>query len=361
MTTYVTYSCTTCRRTKSFAKDNYRATPDHCTITKGCAGRLVPLSEQLEAQRASPLAGVDDWYARGTSRTVVLEDAVEADFELSTSASGGLIIAVKSDDESELPTQLFLTIEQRKVEDVGFQRFSFSVNSTHNAVSGETTISGRDSLGVNLRFDQATINEDRVLVRVNGVLVINGTLTPNTITFETALTLGTAVEVIVYSEKITTEHDIVFTRNSTLIPSLVRGSWSNIDYVNRVDMDGNETNWYLYSTDSVSGLASGKIRVVENDITADAMFLLASSPYQSVDRYLNFFVEQADLENDFLMTCSSGKLLTTPSVRTEIYPALWIAEAAYLADDLYTVNTSSALVADTVATRFTSSKIFGPI
>src|SRR4051812_42732938 len=100
MTTYVTYSCTTCRRTKSFAKDNKRASPDHCTITKGCTGRLSPVSEQAEAQRASPLAGVDDWYARGTTRTVALEEAVEDDFELSTSASGGLVLAVKSTDES---------------------------------------------------------------------------------------------------------------------------------------------------------------------------------------------------------------------------------------------------------------------
>jgi hypothetical protein len=352
---YVNYECTTCRRSKSFVKDNLRVTPDSCTITKGCLGRLIPTKETAQPTATKAVNGVEEWYARGVTHAKAGAVSVTPNFTLSTSATGSLVLAVRSDSPTALPTQLTISLEQKRVGDVAYQQYQFKPSAS------TTLISGKDSVGKNLRFDQLAIDEGRITVRVNGVDTTDFLLEPSRITFRTQIFAGAIVDIIIYTEKSTTTRTLTLTRNKTLLPSLTRGSWSNIDYVVQAEANGGTSKWYLYSTDVIAGLTAGKIRVVKNDVSDEAFFLLASTPYQSTDRYLNFVVDQSILSDDFNTAHDSGRLTASQALLSELFPPLMLVPEAYISTDLFTVGSSSAVVTDTEEARFASKKILGPV
>lgn len=351
--TYVTYECTICRRSKSFLKDNQRVLLSQCMITKGCLGSLVPVGETNELRSTPSVEGVEDWYARGSVRGVESGVEVNPDFSFSTSRTGTLTLAVAS---SNPPSTLTLTFEQKRVGDVGFQQFYYKVTETMTS-SGTTIITGRDSNSRNMRFDQTAINEGRIDVRVNGVTATPA-LVPNKITITPSLSVGDTVDVLVYAEKSNVTRSLVLTRNSSLMPSLVRGSWSNVDYVQRIVNGGGVLKWYLYSIDDIGSLTTGKIRVVGNDADSNAMFLLATSPFESMDRYLSFAVPQTLLQADFGLSHSNGNLIGPTTLLTELFPPLEIPTDSYIVPDLFTTD---SVAADSVYTRIASKKILGPV
>lgn len=354
--TYVTYECTICRRSKSFLKDNTHVLPNQCMITKGCLGTLLPIGETQELKSTPSVDGLQDWYARGTARDMESGVTPTPDFSFSTSSAGSIVLAVRADDPSTLTSSVAVEFEQKRVGDIGFQQFTFKVISSMTA-DGSTIVSGRDATGHNLRFDQAAIDESRVVVRVNGVPSV-ASLQPNRISISPALAIGATVDVLVYAEKSTIPRFLNFTLNTSLMPSLARGSWSNVSYVQRMVNGGGILKWYLYSADDIGLLTTGKLRVVGNSLNNDAMFLLASTPYQSVDRYLNFVVPQAAVGVDFLLSHTSGELIASTDLLTEIFPPLEIPSDAYISADLYTTTSTSS---DDDQSRFNSKKILGPL
>lgn len=345
---YITYECTVCRRTKSFIRDNQRVVPNQCVITKGCLGRLAPLSESQEASSTPAIAGVADWYPRGENKTTAEVSTASQSILMSNSSSGALVIAVKSSDPASLPIQITLDVEQKKIGDVGFQQFTFK------ATAATTSISGRDLNGKNLRFDQLAIDEQRVVVRLNGV-EISPVLEPSKVIFN--FPASSSVDVIVFNDVDVTKKTIFATRNKSLIPSLTKGSWSNIDYVTRVLDDGTLTKWYLYTADTIGDMTAGKIKVYTGN---GAVFLLSSTPYQSMDRYLSFIIPQEKLQDDFLISPVDGHFTISKDLVDEIYPPFAIPLDSYIVSDLYTVASSSAIVTDTELVRLPSSKILGP-
>lgn len=347
---YLNYECSICRRIKSFLKDTQRVTPNHCTITKGCLGKLSVVGETKIPTQTKLSAGIEDWYPRGTKRGNTNDVNVSESFDLSTSATGSLTLAVKGDDT--LPYQLNLTLEQRRVGDIQFQQFTFRLTS------GATSVSGRDSSGKNLRFDQEAIDEGRVVARVNGVET-TATFSGSKVSFITPV-VG-VVDVLVYSTKSTTTKILTLTRNKSLNPTLARGSWANINYVERIDIDGNVSKWYLYSVDTIAGLTTGRIKIEKSSEVGEAIFLLASTPYQSTDRYLNFVVPQSSLIEDFNLAHESGELTASTEFLSEIYPPISIPNDAFVGPDQFTVAASSAIILDTEEVRFASRKILGPV
>jgi len=320
-------------------------------ITKGCVGKLVPVKETNLPIASPSVAGVEDWFARGSPAKMEALSNATPNFELSTSSTGSLVVAVKS--QSTPPPSLTLTLEQKRVGDVAFQQYQFRPTSAF------TLVFGKDVNGKNLRFDDAAIAEDRITVRVNGVETKDFDLQPNKITFRTQILANSIVDIIVYTEKSTSTRTLTLIRNKTLVPSLTRGAWSNIDYVLRIE--SSTTKWYLYSIDLISGLAAGKIRVVGNNVADDAMILLASTPYQSLDRYLNFVIDQSALSSDFNLTHTSGTLTASQDLLSELFPPLVILPEAQISTDLYTASSSSEIITDTTEVRFTSKKILGPV
>lgn len=352
---FVKYQCTICRRTKSFSKNDTHVQPDQCVITKGCLGRLSPVGEASYLQSTPSVVGVEDWYPRGEV-AVEVKPTVPEQFALSTSSTGTLTFAIQSDTPNSLPLQLYAELIQKKIGVAEYSQYLYKVSNEHQFTT--TIIAGKDSNGKNMRFDSAAITEERVTVRVNGVINTSYTLTPNKITFTTLLPINTLVDVVVVNDTTEETKQIIFTRNSSLIPSLVRGSWSNVNFVEKLGPTGIKT-WYLYSADSLGSLNGGKIKFGSNQVNDEGIFLLASTPYQSVDRYLNFCVLQQDMMQDFEVNFDDGQLYFNKI--TEFFPPFTIPIQGYLADDLYTVSTSSAVIDDTELARFKGKKILGPV
>jgi hypothetical protein len=389
MTTYITYQCTICRKTKDSARDTTRAVLNVCSITPGCSGRLLIVAEKSQADAYNPASKL----ASGPNDR--LENAVPIEQEqstfLSTSDFGSLTIAIKYLSGSPLDL-VKLMVTQRKLNDVQYQQYVFKPTAPTNRIP--QTTSTKDISGKFLRFDRAAIDENRVSVLVNGVPRTIGpsdiSLQPNTVNFSSNVAAGSTVTVIVYSEQVTTENILEFERNAVAQNTDTRfGSWSNIKRLDFVDADGklpdgNTTGgWYLYSCTLLSNIPyNTKVRVdsvlnsagtviKSGSSLADVRFLMASAPYRHVDRYYNFIIGADSLNGDYLLTSTTTgflQLSANTKIIREIYPPIEIrnsriislgapAESDFIVpDDYANINGTDTEIASLVST-----KIIGPI
>jgi hypothetical protein len=276
-----------------------------------------------------------------------------------------------------------LRLSQRKLNDVSYQQYVFKTTESTSVIPQSE--SNKDISGKFLRFNNAAILENRVSVVVNGVQKIVGTdaneisLAPNTVNFNSAIPAGSTVSVIIYSEQVTTQNDLVFERNDVLNNTgSSYGSWANIKRIDCADSIG---DWYLYSCTFLSSLSySVKIKVESvldtsgnilkiGDELSDIRFMLATAPYRHVDRYYNFIVSGDNLNSYSLSTSSSGflQLYVDSSLVTEVYPPIEIKNnrlvapgiyaSDYIVNDDYTNSAGTSLI----LTGLTSKKIIGPI
>lgn len=355
MNSYLTYQCTVCRRTKDILRDDRRVIPTACTITKGCAGVLFKVGEKTVASPTPSIPGVIDWYPR-TSQPASQEPVVQDQLvPLSTSRSNALVVALRIPDPLALSaSEITLLLEQRKVEAVSFQQFTFrpQVDSTE--------FTGRDSTGRNLRVDQSAIVNDRVTVRVNGVQVFNFTLSQFNLVFSSPVRAGSVVDVIVYAEKTTVEKVLTFSTNRSIVQNTTTGAWSNVRWMT----NGLTTEkWWLYTCTSLGVLdrsSTAKIISVNRGLTSipleDCLFLLASAPFSHIDRYIEFASKASLLGEDYnLQVSDERQVLTRRSLITDLYPPLKIEKASLTNDDIIPEN-SGAIPTDS-ASSFLKNKI----
>jgi hypothetical protein len=268
------------------------------------------------------------------------------------------------------------------VEDVGYQQYLFK------PTIATPTVSGRDVTGKNMRFDALAINEGRVFVRVDGVSRFVGTsaneiqLTPNIITFNTPLAAGAVVDVLVYAEKNTIERILTFNANLTTAISVNSGSWENVSYVKTYGASGilDAESWWLYTARSVSGIGSSSRMKLEGvydaantalftgSQLAKVRFFLASSPYENVDRYLNFVVEASKLHETFALSSvmtDKIELFADAHSQVELYPPLQLYMSSnplissFTKNDTITTNTN--IPTDTSSVKKSGTKIIGPV
>lgn len=358
MITYIKYQCSVCRRTKDVEQDNVHVSPNKCTITKGCLGILLVLDQTKIQEPVLPVAGLEDWYPRGQTRLQQTVPVEVPPVRVATSASGALVIAVKTENQNLLPDSFDVVFLQRRTEDIAFNEYSF------RTTEARSVFSGRDSNGKILRIDSAAISEGRVLVRVNGVISTTAVATVNTITFPSPQPTGTLVTVRVQLEKETIEKTITLTRNSEQSPVISRGSWSNVNYVSRFNSGAYE-KWWVYTVDVLAGIGIGKLKISSTSLTGFPMMLLLShEPFARVDRYLDFIVPIETLFEDYYLTLpssDSASLVIDRSAVQEIYPPLVLtpSQSFIIADELQT-TASSAVISDDVNEVLVSSKILGP-
>ncbi len=390
MTTYVSYQCSICRRTKDLVKDNLRAIPNQCTITKGCSGSLYKIGETTNSTPVLPVPGLTNWYPRGESITPRAEAPAEEKVSLSCSETGVLTLALLlTDAEAAANTSIKLVATQQLSADVPFTEYVYSL------VASTQIVQGKDSLGKNLRFDQDAIDNDQIQVLVNGVARVQGddpqdyVATPNTITFNTALDSGTIVSVSVFGTAPTIQQTLTFISNNTFIATDSSGSWGNIRWVDEYDPDtgelrsGGNQKWWLYSCTSITGLsASSLLRVSQIKNNAEsvvlipgtigefdsARFLLAAPPHDSTDRYLNFYVDLNVLSEGYILSTeitSVTELLASVGALVNIYPPFQLIFAEDPNDSSYvtpdTFPTDSSLSSDTPQERLVASRILGPL
>lgn len=384
MATYITYQCSICRRTKNFIQDNVRSVPNSCTITKGCEGRLfdIGIAPSLSNVATSP-EGLVDWYPRGQAVTVVPVEASVPTTLLSTSATGVLTLAIyQSDAEAFSRDIVKLLLTQRKVENISYQQYLFKT------VVPTTLISGRDLTNKNMRFDQLAIDESRVFIRVNGISRFPGpdpedvVLTPNAVSFNSATPIGATIDVSVYTEKGTIERVLPFVANRTFNVSLNSGSWGNVRWIKEYDSAGllKVNKWWLYSCvslDVIPGSARLKLEklyaedgttvLLQEEQLNNIRILLASTPYENTDRYLNFYVDCAKLNQDFALSSVTTSVdeLYADDALVEIFPPFQLIKDPTLSNSSFvtadTFTSSSSIPTDTVNTRIVGSKIIGPV
>lgn len=310
MASYVTYQCSICRRVKDSLKDDTRAAPNQCNITKGCSGRLFKIGVSSTASTVAPRADLTDWYPRGHTPSITAEEVTPPPISLSCSSTGVLTLAIYQSDAEAMSanrTTVFVKLTQRRSEDIAYQQYLFRYNTP------TTLISGKDTTGKNLRFDQVMIDEGRVFVRVNGVARFPGStgdeivFTPNTVSFNSEVAAQSTIDITIYTEKDTIEKTIAFNANRTFVVNTNSGSWGNVRYVEEFGNNGalKPNKWWLYSCTSHGGIApSARLRfeeIYEANGTTIAIpetqfdrlrFLIASEPLQNADRYLNFYVSE---------------------------------------------------------------------
>ena len=382
--TYVSFQCSVCRRTKDILRDNFRAAPNHCNITKGCEGRLFKVGEKTIPDIVSPASGLTDWYPRGQTPIITEVTEIPAAIALTTSVNGALTLAIyQSDTDAALRQTLIARFTQRRTEDIKFNQFLFKT------VTQTSIISGRDSSGKNLRFDQIAIDEGRVFVRVNGISRFQGSdldeivLTPNTVSFNSPIPAAATVDVSVSTEKGTLTRDILFTQNATG-SVITSGSWTNVRWVREHDNVTKQlkpNRWWLYTSENVSSITSGSSLKLDGIFESDSStllfaedslafvrFFLAASPYAAADRYLNLIVEANQLSSDFAIsvTTDSGiRLFADHNALIELYPPLTLVSAtpstssSFITPDEFIGDTS--IPSDTSAIRLVGKKILGPL
>jgi hypothetical protein len=332
----------------------------------------------------TPVAGLTDWYPRGQKIVVTPIPVANETISLACNNSGAITIAIKmSVAEANANSILKMKLIQTRVENVSSQTFLYKI------ITSTVLITGKDSTGKILRFNQLAIDEGRVFVRVDGVLRNMGassteySLTPNSINFNTALNIGSIVDVAVYSEKGTIDRVLTFTQHDANIDNNY-GAWGNIRYLEEYNSSMNLSidKWWIYTCSEINSINySSSIRldgIFEIDETTpfridDALnsvrFLISAPAHENTDRYLNFYIDCIDLHNEFLITSVFENINTLyadgKSLR-ELFPTFQIIDnlvpslSAYLKADVFIPSTSQ-IQTDSPAILLSGNKTIGPI
>lgn len=349
---YVHYSCTVCKRTIDKIVDNARVTPDRCTITLSCQGRLVPLDYRSDAQIATaPEIGLIDWAPR--LRPFVANSALQPEtfVDTSTGSYQQLVLGVPLSVAPADGSTATLNLEVRSDTPKDFRQYTFRLETTFTTVGGVE--SGVDKK--TLRYTATGMNPDLVEVYLNGVKLeqglgadnyqiydgsVSSLVPPNTILFNSAVSLpGVAqVDVVVSKAVVAQFSTIEFAHNTDNDARLSTGAWENVDYIERFD-GTTWTKFYLYTCDMLNNpdLRLNTL-LIPSSLTVDSTltplsgsgsnkpcFLLARQPYSAVDRYLDVFInlDTFSVERDYLkyvVVDGAPALMVTTTAASTFFP-----------------------------------------
>ncbi len=359
MKKYLRLSCTVCNRTIDKLVDNTRATPDRCTITLGCQGRLLPVEYRSDGQiTPAPQAGVVDWSPRQTSVNTPVPTAQEAAPKLIDTGTGSLqqlVLGVRLNFNPPAGSTASLSLQERVEVPKSFKSFVFRRENEFSTISGvEDGISQKT-----LKFRVWGPEPDEVEVYLNGVKLQQGTgpndyqvddgsPTPpapsNTIKFNTPiLPVGTfQVEVIVSKATPVTLRTLTFNRNSDNDSRLSLGAWENVSHVERYDDIHGVHNFYLFTFDVKDNAVLARDTILFTFDTvfvnappvslpvapSDCIFMLSREPHTKVDRYpdISVYLSELDATRDYLKySVVDGVLslsVTDTSIHTNFPPSV---------------------------------------
>jgi hypothetical protein len=303
--------------------------------------------------------------------------------QLSNSESGAITLGLLiSDIEAAGIQDIRLQMKQRLTADVPFTEYVFVQQIQDNVISG------RDSNGKNLRFDQTAIDAGRVQVIVDGIIKnqdVDYVATPNIITFTTPLAIGVRTAVSVFGSAPTTLVDITLTKNAAATSTISGGAWGNIRWLQEYDKTTGiaDRRWWLFTantTGSISSEAQYQLDSIINVQTAavivptvhsfqDVRFFLSSSPHDNTDRYLNLYVDAAPLADGFLMRSISTtftELYAVADAIGDVSPPFQLIgggspapDNSYIVVDTFPSNDRAA--SEALETKPKANKIIGPV
>ena len=343
MKKYFRLTCTVCKREIDKLVDLTHYTPDQCTITFGCEGRLQLLEYRSSAGIAvAPEIGVKDWRARGIPTSTNPGISAPALINLETGTLKQLVIGVPLATEPVATATHILTFNVKADTPKAYRQYIFRKEGSFTTVSGVE--SGLEKKA--LRFNAFGASPDVVEVYVNGVKRERGidpedyqiwdgvgtSLAPNTITFNTAIDQSGAaqIDVIVSKEAATSTVALVFKRNKPDESRANLGAYENVSHADRLTTSWQRYYMFTYDLDDSIIPLNSILLPPENSTT---IFLLARQPYTQLDRYTSLVLPLADMsaERDYIKFYAVDSITTaraTNTALTSIFPPLRIGKFA---------------------------------
>ena len=260
--TYVTYQCSTCKRTidKEFNPNN--AFIEKCSITYSCTGKLYKVAEKNSLNLITPVVdGIENWRPRNTKITnITYEKHDDLLYFAGTTESNKLTIGVKRSTLSESSYGIKLRIATVKDKVQPVTEYYFKVTNPTNTFSGND-----NSLEQNpVLFDSS----DTVLVYVDGVKQqpnanpIFGTyatnkevasVPTNTISFYDPLQVNKIVTIVVM-KLIDLNYGVFrFVKHGISVDG---STWNNFKSITKFNDKTNQNEIFdLYTLDSIEGVA----------------------------------------------------------------------------------------------------------
>lgn len=302
MKKYQRLKCTKCNRDIDKLVNITHYSPDRCTITQGCEGRLTPVEYRSSAGIAtSPEVGLTDWQPRGTTHTANPRLASPTLINLSTGSLSQIVVA----STANTPT-ITIEFEGKADKPKAYRAYVFRREGPFSTIAGVE--SGLEKKA--LRFTK----DDMVEVFLNGVkqepntdyTIADGSASsvapPNTIVFKNVVDQpGVAqVDVIVSKEEVASSYYLVFKRNISDESRKNTGAFENIASVSGMIHNPDWKTYYLYTLDLEKiDIPLNTILVPKN---SEAMLLLARRPYTQLDRYSTVVIplQEMDIEIEYL-------------------------------------------------------------
>jgi hypothetical protein len=320
MKKYVRLSCTVCKRATDKLVDDAHYSPDKCTITLKCEGRLFPVQYRSNGEIVStPVTGVTDWQKRITDVNPKKSSTTTSALTFVNTACGTkkqIVLALQLPAEPAEGSTFKIKVNERSDTPKSYRQYVYRIEGSFSSISG-----------VEAGLEKKTLRyalTDTVDVFLNGVKLANGLgaadfqlyngsgsngVPSNTVNFNTPVALPgvTQVDVIVSPAVSTSQVELTFNRAAVVESRAGTGAWENVSYVSAF----NGTAWqdfYLFYLDLAdAGLKMNTILTVEpsgvlngtTPVSSSAIkLLLAHAPYSQVDRHTNLSVPLDTLNFD---------------------------------------------------------------
>jgi hypothetical protein len=317
MKKYLRLYCTTCNRTIDKLVDQTRFTPDKCTITLKCTGRLIPFEYRSDRQIIpTPVSGVVDWRSRFDSTISSQNTSAVTLINSACGTKGQLVVAIRLTADPGSSAKAYITFSQRADAPSDYKQYIYRFDSSFSSISG-----------VESGLDKKTLKystTDTVKVLLNGVELSEGTgsadyqlydgsstssVPPNTISFNTAITSSgiNQVDVIVSQASQTTDTVLTFNRMIDDESRLSTGAYENISSAasfNGITWDTYYLFYYdlLNSADltlnTILDISKVTLNSSQADLTAETALLLSAAPYSKLDRYTSIWAPLSNFDFD---------------------------------------------------------------
>jgi hypothetical protein len=316
---FITYKCNTCKREIDIEEDQLRVFINKCSITQGCAGKLVPIKTKKTRNILS--TDLDTTIFNKNNTLYPDKNNSDINFVNLNSSYNTITIAIREFDDVPLPPRINLRFNINSQNSTTFDEFVYRVSNTK-------IISGKDNSNIQkvLKFS----NTDNVLVFLNGQVLDESSYEKsyfNSIGTSIILTnmiysLST-IKILVYKPS-----DIVYTNYLEFFENKYVTSfntaWNNVNYVKS---DGK--NYKLFSSNQILNLPiNSRLNLYPGDNDAliddnECFILIANPHYTVVDRILSSRVPLNNFVNDenylrlslqnknYMIQCTNGCVMTS--------------------------------------------------
>lgn len=332
----VVYKCNECKREKEFQRNiEGLENIQRCTITHGCRGKLYQvkvLDDYIRAAAPSRVAGLDDWRQRKvlhdhTQAIARTEWLIEHNLGVSPAISAFVNIPTADDPdniEELLPTDIIIVDDDRVK--LVFDR----------PWSGLAQLLARQSDPDLLRPFVRTVDTASVLQQISndGVIVIATRVS----------TVGDAGIIDLLTTYVTTQNTTVDNQYEVSVNSGLSlsdynsSSWSDLDLVvirgkiytirayNGIISEMADETISTGSTMSFSAIidyTGSPLATTARNIAQDEVYILfASSPYETVDKVSNQYIDVFDIVNTDTLVYNTGEFFIQDDLIQKIYPPI---------------------------------------